>query len=70
MYYISTIRHYHVSQKSSKTSAKFETVVPFMLQTFDTIEGLTKGQERLDIERLSDNTMFEQRSSTTRMLYI
>ena len=41
-----------------------------MLQTFDTIEGLTKGQERLDIERLSDKTMFEQRSSTTRMLYI
>ena len=28
------------------------------------------GQERLDIERLSDKTMFEQRSSTIRMLYI
>ena len=41
-----------------------------MLQTFDTIEGLNKGQERLEIERLIGNTMFEQRSSTTRMFYL
>ena len=41
-----------------------------MLQTFDTIEGLNKGQERLEIERLIGNTMLEQRSSTTRMFYL
>ena len=41
-----------------------------MLKTFDTIEGLNKGRERLEIERLIGNTMLEQRSSTTRMLYI